>query len=56
MSAADICAKLKVAICADGFSYMGITGAGSALTWDKSGAVSKAPMAVVIKDGAYAAL
>lgn len=56
MSAADICAKLKVAICADGFSYMGITGAGSALTWDESGAVSKDPMAVIIKDGAYAAL
>lgn len=56
MSDADICAKLKVAICADGFSYMGITGAGSALTWDASGAVSKDPMAVVIKDGAYVAL
>lgn len=56
MSAADICAKLKVAICADGFSYMGITGAGSALTWDATGAVSKDPMAVVIKDGAYVAL
>lgn len=56
MSAADICAKLKVAICADGFSYMGITGAGSALTWDETGAVSKDPMAVIIKDGAYAAL
>ncbi|MBQ8765979.1 MAG: ABC transporter substrate-binding protein [Clostridia bacterium] len=56
MSAADICAKLKVAICADGFSYMGITGAGSALTWDATGAVSKDPMAVIIKDGAYVAL
>lgn len=56
MSASDICNKLKVAIAADGFSYMGITGAGSALTWDASGAVSKDPMAVVIKDGAYVAL
>lgn len=56
MSASDICDKLKVAICAEGFSYMGITGAGEALTWDASGAVSKAPMAVVIKDGAYVAL
>ncbi len=56
MSASDICDKLKVAICAEGFSYMGLTGAGSALTWDASGAVSKDPMAVVIKDGAYVAL
>ena len=56
MSASDICNKLKVAICAEGFSYMGLTGAGSALTWDASGAVSKDPMAVVIKDGAYVAL
>ncbi len=56
MSASDICDKLKVAICAEDFSYMGITGAGSALTWDESGAVSKDPMAVIIKDGAYVAL
>ncbi len=56
MSASDICDKLKVAIAAEDFSYMGITGAGSALTWDASGAVSKDPMAVVIKDGAYVAL
>lgn len=56
MSASDICDLLKVAITADDFSYMGITGAGAALTWDASGAVSKKPMAVVIKDGAYVAL
>ncbi len=56
MSASDICDKLKVAIASDDFSYMGITGAGSALTWDASGAVSKDPMAVIIKDGAYVAL
>lgn len=56
MSASDICDILKKAICADDFSFMGLTGAGSALTWDASGAVSKDPMAVVIKDGAYVAL
>lgn len=56
MSAADICAKFKVAICADEFSYVGITGAGSALTWDDTGAVSKDPMAVVINNGTYVAL
>ena len=56
MSASDICDILKVEICKEGFSYKGLTGAGSALTWDNTGAVSKDPMAVVIKDGAYAAL
>ncbi len=56
MTASEICDKLKAAISSDSFKYMGITGAGAALTWDKSGAVSKKPMAVVIKDGAYAAL
>jgi branched-chain amino acid transport system substrate-binding protein len=56
MSASQICDLLKKGICADGFSYKGLTGAGAALTWDKSGAVSKKPMAVVIKDGAYVAL
>lgn len=56
MSASEICDLLKVDIAADDFSYNGITGAGAALTWDASGAVSKKPMAVVIKDGAYVAL
>ena len=32
-------------------TFDGLTGAG--MTWDETGAVSKAPMAVVIKDGAY---
>jgi branched-chain amino acid transport system substrate-binding protein len=35
-------------------SVDGLTGEG--MTWDASGAVSKAPRAVIIKDGAYAAL
>ncbi len=56
MTASEICDKLKAAITADGFSYMGLTGAGAPLTWDKSGAVSKDPMAVVIKNGSYVAL
>lgn len=56
MSASEICNILKAAISSDSFSYMGLTGAGAALTWDKSGAVSKDPMAVVIKNGAYVAL
>ena len=56
MSASQICDLLKADIASDDFSYKGITGAGAALTWDASGAVSKKPMAVVIKDGAYVAL
>ena len=56
MSASQICDLLKAGIAADEFSYNGITGAGAALTWDASGAVSKKPMAVVIKDGTYVAL
>jgi branched-chain amino acid transport system substrate-binding protein len=35
-------------------SVDGLTGEG--MTWDASGEVSKAPRAVIIKDGAYAAL
>ena len=54
MDAAEICEKLSAAISADGFSYDGLTGTG--MTWKKTGEVSKAPKAVVIKDGAYAAL
>lgn len=56
MSASEICDILKVAICADGFEFMGLTGAGAPITWDASGAVSKDPAAVIIKDGAYVAL
>ena len=56
MSASEICDIMKAAICADGFEYLGITGAGAALTWDASGAVSKDPAAVIIENGAYKAL
>ncbi len=49
MSAADICEKLVAAM--PTLSVDGLTGDG--MTWDASGAVSKAPMAVVIKNGAY---
>ena len=53
MSASDICDKFQAAIVKDDFSFDGLTG--KDMTWDESGAVSKAPYAVVIKDGAYAA-
>ena len=49
MSSADICEALVGVMTT--ISVDGLTGQG--MTWDASGAVSKAPMAVVIKDGAY---
>ena len=49
MSAADICEALVPVMTT--ISVDGLTGAG--MTWSADGTVSKAPMAVVIKDGAY---
>ena len=51
MSAEDMCDKLSAAMTE--ISINGLTGAGSALTWNEKGEVSKNPMAVVIKDGVY---
>ena len=52
MDASDICDALKAQFTS--MSFDGLTG--DSMTWDASGAVSKAPKAVVIKDGAYAAM
>lgn len=49
MSNADLCAKLIEGITS--ITFDGLTGQG--MTWKESGEVSKAPMAVVIKDGVY---
>lgn len=54
MSADEICEILKKAISADGFTFDGLTGEG--MVWDANGKVSKAPRAVIIKNGAYSAL
>ncbi len=51
MSASDICDAIKAVITSDGFSYDGLTGEG--MTWDASGAVSKAPRGMIIEDGVY---
>ncbi len=51
MSAEDMCDKLSAAM--SEISVTGLTGAGSSLTWNDKGEVSKEPMAVVIKDGVY---
>ena len=49
MSAADICEALIQVM--PNITVDGVTGQG--MTWSSNGEVSKAPMAVVIKDGAY---
>ena len=49
MSAKDLCEKLIAAMTK--MSYSGLTGQG--LTWNAEGEVSKDPLAVVIKGGAY---
>lgn len=51
MAGEEICDKLSEAMTQ--ISITGLTGAGSALTWNEKGEVSKEPMAVVIKDGVY---
>ena len=52
MSASDICAKMIEQFTT--MSFDGLTGTG--MTWDATGAVSKTPKGMVIKDGAYAGL
>ena len=52
MDASEICEQLKTGYTS--MTFDGLTGTG--MTWDASGAVSKAPKAVVIKDGAYTAM
>ena len=51
MSAQDVCTALADQFASGKFVFSGITG--SNMTWDSTGAVSKSPMAVVIKDGKY---
>ena len=49
MSATDVCEAMVSVMTT--LSYDGLTGQG--MTWAADGTVSKAPMAVVIKDGVY---
>ncbi len=51
MSPSDICEALKEVMTSDDFSYDGLTG--SDMTWDASGAVSKAPHGLIIENGEY---
>ena len=51
MSAADINAKLTETF--PTITFTGLTGDGAGITWDSTGAVSKSPKGMVIKDGAY---
>ena len=52
MSASDICAKMIEQFTS--MSFDGLTG--TAMTWDATGAVSKTPKGMVIKDAAYVGL
>ena len=52
MSASDICAKMIEQFTT--MSFDGLTGTG--MTWDATGAVSKTPKGMVIKDAAYVGL
>ena len=52
MDASEICDALKTQFTS--MTFDGLTGTG--MTWDATGAISKEPKAVVIKDGAYAAM
>ena len=51
MSASDVCEALKAVMTSEDFSVDGLTGEG--MTWDASGAVSKAPRGMVIENGEY---
>lgn len=52
MDASEICDGLKTQFTS--MTFDGLTGTG--MTWDATGAISKSPKAVVIQDGAYAAM
>ena len=51
MSAADICEALIEVF--PTITFNGLTGDGEGITWDASGAVSKAPKGMIIENGAY---
>ena len=51
MSAEELCEELIATFTSADFAVDGLTGSG--MTWSATGEVSKAPMAVVIKDGVY---
>lgn len=52
MSAQEVCSALVDQFATGKLVFSGVTG--SNMAWDSTGAVSKSPMAVVIKDGKYA--
>jgi len=54
MDAKTICDKMIATFTDASFKFDGLTGTG--VTWDKTGAVSKSPKGMVIKNGAYAGM
>lgn len=53
-SASDLCDLLVAKFTSDSFKFDGLTGEG--MTWDKTGAVTKSPKGMIIKNGAYVGL
>ena len=49
-----VCEAVKAVLTGGEFSYDGLTGEG--MTWDASGAVSKAPRGMIIENGEYVGL
>lgn len=54
MSVSDMCDAMVAAM--GSLEYTGLTTGGEPMTWSADGEPTKAPMAVVIKDGAYTAM
>jgi len=54
MTASELCDLLVATFTGGEFSYDGLTGAG--MTWDETGAVTKAPKGMVIENGVYVGL
>ena len=52
MSNEELCDKL-MAVTFPAITFNGLTGDGAGITWDSTGAVSKSPKGMVIRDGAY---
>ncbi|MBP3634795.1 MAG: ABC transporter substrate-binding protein [Oscillospiraceae bacterium] len=54
MTASELCDLLVATFTGGEFSYDGLTGAG--MTWDETGAVTKAPKGMIIENGVYVGL
>jgi len=56
MSASELSDLLIGVFTSSDFVFNGLTGDGSGMTWDETGAVSKSPKGMVIENGVYVGL